>query len=164
MPSTTPEAIRDRAIAVIEALVPARGDARFRAYRNERGANFEEWSKQQAAACRRRFQVRTSGRSRAPTVSNTDHEEHWLTLHILIAYPQTHRDGRGAALDRDDTADADAFQIDKAIGMLGKANFTSPFPDATWHEDSPGITERIEDDGVDFVEIEYVMFYKRARF
>lgn len=162
MATTTPEAIRDRMIAVIEALTPVSDSGvRFRAYRNEGGANFQAWAEANPAGARRRFQVRTAGSTSTPPVSNTDVEEHQVEVTITVAYPQTGRDGRGQALDRDDTADADAFQIDRACGMLGKASFTSPHADATWIEGVP--RDRIVGDACDFIEIVYVMIYKRAR-
>lgn len=161
MATTTPAAIRDRAITVIEALVPST-DVRFRAYRNEGGADFQQWCEDNPASCRRRFQVRTEGGTLTPPVSDTLVEEHQVTLVILVAYPQTNRDGRDAALDRDDTLDVDAFQIDKAIGMLGKANFTPPtYADATWIEGSPA--DRIVGDAADFLELRLTYIYKRSR-
>lgn len=162
MATTTPSAIRDRAIAVIEALTPSTDSAvKFRKYRNEGGADFQEWCEANSAACRRRFQVRTEGGTSTPPVSDTLVEEHQVMLTVHVAYPQTGRDGRDQALDRDDTLDADAFQIDKAIGMLGKANFTSPYADATWIEGSPA--DRIVGNGVDFLELRLVYIYKRSR-
>ena len=79
----------------------------------------------------------------------------------MVAYPQTGRDGANQALDRDDTLDVDQFQIDRAIGMLGKANFTSPYPDATWLSGVPG--DRVEGEACDFIELRYVRIYTRAR-
>lgn len=164
MATTTPAAIRDRAITVIEALTPGSDSAvRFRAYRNEGGADFQEWAEANPAGCRRRFQVRTSGGTLTPPVSDTLVEEHQVTLTILVAYPQTSRDGRDAALDRDDTLDVDAFQIDKALGMLGGANFTGSYPNALWREDGSGIQPRIVGTGVDFSEILLVFRYYRSR-
>ncbi len=162
MPTSTPEAIRDRMIAVIEALTPT-SDVRvpYRRYRNEGGANFQGWAEKNPTAARRRFQVRTAGRTTTPAVSNTDIEQHEVEVTITLAYPQTGRDGPDQALDRDDTADVDQFQIDRACGMLGKANFFSPYPDATWIEGVPG--ERIEGETCDFIELRYVMIYFRAR-
>ncbi len=160
--ATTPESIRDRMIAVISALTPASDSGvPFRAYRNEGGADFQRWADLNPSGARRRFQVRTAGLTSAPAVSDTLVEEHQVEVTILVAYPQTGRDGNDQALDRDDTADADQFQIDRACGMLGKANFSSPHPDATWIEGVPG--ERVLGEVCDFVELRYVMIYKRAR-
>ena len=162
MATSTPSAIRDRALTVIEALTPTSDSAlKFKRYRNEGGADFQSWAEEHPAACRRRFQVRTTGGSVVPEVSSQDVEEHRVTLLALIAYPQTNRDGTAGALDRDDTLDEDAFQIDKAIGMLGKANFTDPYADATWIEG--GVSDRIEGAAVDFVELQLTYIYKRTR-
>lgn len=162
MATSTPAAIRDRALTVIESLTPA-SDAGVKFLRSQSlgvGA-FMEWAEANPSACRRRIQIRTEGSTETPAVSNHDVEEHQVTLTVLVAYPQTQRDGRAAALDRDDTLDEDAFQIDKAIGMLGKANFTPPYADATWISGSP--PARIEGNGVDFLELRYVYIYKRTR-
>lgn len=162
MAASTPEAIRDRAITVITALTPASGsDVKFVAYRNEGGADFRAWAEQNPDACRRRFQVRSRGGTETPPVSNTVIDEHQVTLTVLVAYPQTGRDGAGQALDRDDTLDADAFQIDKAIGMLGAANFTPSTADACWISGSPA--DREEGDGVDFLVLELTYLYWRTR-
>lgn len=162
MATTTPAAIRDRAITVIEALTPGSDTGvKFRRYRNEGGADFQDWCETNPAGSRRRFQVRTTGGSVVPAVSNQDVEEHEVTLTVLVAYPQTGRDGGDQALDRDDTLDADAFQIDEAIGMLGKANFTSPYADATWI--SGGVSDRIVGAAVDFLELRLTYIYKRTR-
>lgn len=162
MATTTPEAIRDRAIAVIESLVPTTDRSLgFRSYRNEGGADFQAWAEAHPASAARRFQVRADGATETPPVSNTDVEEHRCTLRILVAYPQSHRWGTGAALDRDDVLDQDAFSIDKALGMLGAANFTSPHPDATWIEGSP--VSRIVGGACDFVELTLTYLYWRER-
>lgn len=160
--ATTPSAIRDRAIAVIEALTATSDPGvKFRAYRNEGTADFQDWAEKNPAACRRRFQVRTTGGTFTPPISNTDEEEHQVTLSVLVAYPQTGRDGIKQALDRDDTLDEDAFQIDAAIGMLGRANFSTPYPDACWIEGTP--IARIVGVAVDFVEFVLTYIYRRTR-
>lgn len=160
--ATTPQAIRDRAIAVIEALVPTSDTGvKFRAFRNEGAADLQDWAEKNPAACRRRFQVRTVGNTFSPPISNTDSEEHQVTLNVLVSYPQTGRDGKKQALDRDDTLDEDAFQIDKAIGMLGRANFSYPYPDACWIEGAP--IARIVGVAVDFIEFVLTYIYRRTR-
>lgn len=160
--AATPQTIRDRAIAVIEALTPTSDTGvKFRAYRNEGGADMQDWAEKNPAACRRRFQVRTVGNTFTPPISNTDGEEHQVTLNVLVAYPQNGRDGKKQALDRDDTLDEDAFQIDKAIGMLGRANFSHPHPDACWIEGAP--IARIVGVAVDFIEFVLTYIYRRTR-
>lgn len=167
--ATTPEAIRDRIIDVIAALTPTRlSSDRFIPFRNERDGNFEKWAKAHAAGCRRRFQVRRIKRVDPPTVSNNDVVELITTMRILVAYPQTHRDGEDAALDRDDTLDADMMQIDKAIGMAGRQNLSAPYPDACWRLEGNGETSRIDtpifDDeaGIDYGVIVTSYSYRRA--
>lgn len=162
MATSTPESIRDRIIAVIEALTPTTEPTlKFRAYRNEGGADFQGWAEANPAAAHRRFQARHTGASVVPEVSNTDVEEHQLTVRVLVAYRQDHRWGTGGALDRDDVLDQDAFQIDEAIGMLGKANFTSPHADATWIEG--GVIEHVRGVACDFVQLELTYVYQRTR-
>jgi len=162
MATTTPEAIRDRFITVIETLTPSRDSGtRFRAYRNEGGADFIAWAEAHPAGAQRRVQVRTSLASEAPLVSNTDVEEHRVTITVLVAYAQNARMGTGQALDRDDAMDADQFQIDYAVGMCGAANFSPPYADATWVDGSPA--SRIVGAACDFIQLEYTMTYWRAR-
>jgi hypothetical protein len=164
---TTAEAIRDRIIAVIAGLVPktVAGDI-FRAYRNEGGGDFQAWAEGNATGCRRRFQVRQLRDRRAPDISNTDFEERMVTFRILVAYPQTHRDGPAAALDRDDALDSDMMQIEHAIGMCGRANLAPPYPDACWRLEGNGeqsrIAETIEGAVVD-IGVMYASYaYRRA--
>lgn len=160
--TTTPEAIRDRALTVVEAITPTLGsDVGFRRYRNEGGADFIAWCEANPRGCLRRVQIRTTLASVTPAVSNTDVEEHELTARVLVAYPQDARFGKNQALDRDDAMDSDQFEIDQVIGMNGKANFSSPFADATWIAGVPG--DRIEGTGVDFIELVYTYIYKRTR-
>lgn len=162
MATSTPAAIRDRAYTVVEALTPST-DTRttYKRYRNEDGADFRAWAEVNPTACLRRFQIRTTGATETPPVSNFDHEEHRVTLQILVAYPQTGRYGADQAMDRDDVIDLDAFQIDKALGMQGGANFTPATADACWISGSPREIER--GDGVDFLVLELVYIYQRTR-
>lgn len=162
MATTTPEPIRDRIIAVIAALTPTSDSSvPFRAYRNEGGADFQGWAEANTTAALRRFQVRLTGSSTVPEVSNTDYEEHTLIASILIAYPQFHRWGAANALDRDDVMDQDAFQVDKAVGMLGGANFTSPHADACWQDGA--VMEHVRGQACDFVQFQMTYTYKRTR-
>ncbi len=165
MAATTPDAIRDRAIAVVEALTPALGSPGFRAWRNEGKGDFQAWCEANPAACTRRVQIRTVGRSITPAVSNADVEQHECVMRVLVAYAQDARFGNGQSLDRDDAMDQDAFQIDEALGMLSRNNFSSAvdasYPDAMWLEGS--VRERIVGESVDFIDLEFVYLYYRAR-
>lgn len=123
--TATAEAIRDRCIALIEAIAPTlfTKDA-FRRYRNEGKGDFAAWASANAAACRRRFQARDVGDDQTPPVSNLVAEERFLDLQIMVAYPQDSRAGRDNALDRDDVIVGDWKKIDFAIGVYGAGNFS----------------------------------------
>ena len=164
---TTASSIRARIITVITGLVPASvpGDL-FRPFRNERDGVFQTWAQGNATGCRRTFQVRTIGEDDAPLVSNADFEERMVTFRVLVAYPQTHRDGALGALDRDDSLDEDGKQIEHAIGMCGRANLAPPYPDACWRADGNGersrIAPMIDGAGVDFLQIFASYSYRRT--
>lgn len=156
---TTAESIRDRAIAVIGALAPRhRLGNGFVKHRNERDGNFVTWATQNAAAALRRFQVRVTD-DVPPEVSNTDFEERQLTLTITIAYPTNARSGPDHALDRDDIIDEDFKQLDFAVGIYGRSNFSPPNPDAM----PTGATKSVvQGEAVDFLVIEAGFTYQRA--
>ena len=78
----------------------------------------------------RRFQVRDDGADDWPEVSSGVEEERLVTFQITVAYQQTARYGAAQALDRDDVRKTDQRQIEQAIGLHGRANFVSPYPDA----------------------------------
>jgi lysophospholipase L1-like esterase len=163
--STTAEKIRDRLIAVIEALTPTSlSRDKFRAYRNEGDADFQSWAAQFPASGFRRFQIRDTGEDEHPEVSNEDCEERKVTFSITVAYPQTSRTGKGAALDRDDVIQQDRRSIDRAIGMIGRANLSAPYPDACWLKDGSSAPTRIEGDGVDFLEFRYQYLFQQSNF
>jgi hypothetical protein len=122
----TQEAIRDRVYALVESLTPTSLTAdKFKRYRNEAGADFDAWAEKNPSACLRRFQVRETGSDEPPDVSNTDLEAVELDLTLRIAYPQTHRYGAANAMDRDDVMNQDWLKINAAIGIYGRANFSS---------------------------------------
>jgi len=159
--TTTAESIRDRAIAVVGALVPrslAGGVGnRFRAYLNEGSGDLVKWASSNPAGAFRRFQVRTTADA-ASNVSNADFEERSVTLVVTIAYPHTSRTGPGDALDRDDIIDEDFKLIDFNLGVYGRVNFSPPDPDAT----PLGATDAIvRGDSVDFLVVEAVFTYQR---
>lgn len=163
MSTTTAEAIRDRIITVISALTPtSQAGTGFRAYRNEGDANFETWCEANPAQAFRRFQVRDTGSDGSPDVSNTDVEQRTVAYTLTVAYPQNNRTGKGAALDRDDVMRTDRLQIEKAIGMLGQANFAAPYPSATWRFEDWDVI-RTSGAGVDFVAVSVGYQYYLAR-
>lgn len=127
MPSTA-AAIRDRITTVISAIVPTFDErTQFRPSQNVARADFTAWAEQNAAGCLRRFQVRDDGTEEPPEVSNTDIDLRHITYVIRIAYPQTQRYGKDAALDRDDVIDQDWGKLNRALGIYGRANFTGSY-------------------------------------
>lgn len=155
---TTPEAIRDRIIAVIAALDPTSLTSdRFRAHRNETG-DFVTACETQPTGAFRRYQVIETGGDGPPETSSGVEEERSVTFRVTVAYPKTARYGADQALDRADVMREDQFKIEKAIGMHGKANFTPPYPDATWLMDGSG-ADREESEACDYLVITQRMIY-----
>jgi hypothetical protein len=157
--ATTAESIRDRAIAVIGALTPGHlFGARYAKYRNEGKGDFVEWALANPAAALRRFQVRTTD-DEPPGTSNTDYEERRVKLTITVAYPANARTGPDQALDRDDIITEDYKQLDFAVGVYGRANFSPPNPDAMPLGFSP--QNIVRGGAVDFLVIEEWLTYQR---
>jgi hypothetical protein len=155
----TAEAIRDRIYTLIEALTPASLSAdKFRRYRNELGADFEEWAEANVPGAFRRFQVREVSVT-PPDVSNTTWEAVDVTFRIAIAYPQTNRYGAANAMDRDDVRNQDWLKINKAIGVYGRANFTTS-TDGSYDATPLGAEDSRESGG----EIDYLVVTARFRF
>jgi hypothetical protein len=155
----TQEGIRDRVIALIEALVPSLlSSDRFRSARNEYGADFQSWADQNPAAAWRRFQVREVGDDAPPEVSSITEERVRLQLELVVAYPQGHRAGPRNAMDRDDAINADWKLINAAIGMYGRANFSGA------HDCTPLGATKTRDAGqkVDFLVVRAQYEYQRA--
>jgi hypothetical protein len=126
MALATAEAIRDRVYAMIESLTPASLSAdKFRRYRNEGAADFDEWAEGKPAAAFRRFQVRETGDDELPLVSNIGQEIIRVRFAIRMAYPQNHRYGPANGMDRDDVMNADWKLINAAVGIYGRGNFSS---------------------------------------
>jgi hypothetical protein len=166
MSTTTLALIRDRASDLIAALTPVylAGDL-FIESRHEYKGDIRAWGRANAAGCLRRFSVRefTEGGSLPPTSSNVNDEQILRTLEYVVCYPQTHRFGEQAALDRDDVIDSDYLAIEKAIGLYSRANFPSGSAyDCCWAESEGKTIER--DDGVDFLvtRITYRFFQRRS--
>lgn len=160
---TTETAIIAHMIDVIRQLVPAAnaGDP-FRpkdTEDDENGDAFRKWCEDNPASAFRYFQVRRKGDRRSPTASSVDLEERELTVEIIVAYPQTGRAGAGQALSRDAVVESDAFQIERATGMVGISNFTDPNPEASCLET---VTDpRLEGAGVDFLVMRHRLIYVR---
>jgi len=160
MATTTADAIRDRALTVIEALTPdSLSETKYIRYRNEGDGKFEPWADANPVAAFRRVQVRTRGTDETPESSNHDVETHFLELEVRVAYPMTHRYGPDNALDRDDVIEQDRHRIETAIGLRGAANFAGSYPDATWRG---GECSREPGVACDFLVIRQRMSYART--
>ena len=126
MSLATAEAIRDRIVSLVSGLTPSTDSrTKFRQYRNEEGADFEEWAEKNAAAAFRRFQVREVGDDQIPETSSGVEERVRIRFEIRISYPQSHRYGAANAMDRDDVINQDWKQLNYAIGLYGRGNFSS---------------------------------------
>ena len=165
MATTTAEAIRDRIITVIEALVPTTNTKdRFKRYTFDAGIDdFRKWATGNPQGSLRRFFVRTLGTDEIAEVSNGDVEAHYVDFLVLVAYPQTNHIGL-TALDRDDAQDQDRHAIEGAIGLRGAANFAGAFPDACYRGPVPSMkpVDRELGAGVDFLVITQRMSFYRA--
>ena len=135
---TTETAVRDRMITVIAALIPSTlPKDRFVEFRNDGDGVFSDWCENSPDGAFRRFQVITLGDTKPPIISNSDAELVEVNFLVSVAYPHNHRAGPGNAKARHSLMEQDRLQIERAIGMLGRANFTDPFPDACWLASNP---------------------------
>lgn len=160
MATTTESLIRDRVADVIAALVPSILNLdRFVVFRNEGAGIFSDWCENSPTAAFRRFNVRTVGDTAPPVVSNTDLEQVSVNLLIAVAYPHNHRAGNGNAISRDQIMAVDRLQIERSIGMTGRANFTPPFPDACWLAST---VQRAEGLACDYIVINQTMQFYRG--
>ena len=159
MALATVEAIRDRIYTLIEALTPTSlsGDT-FRRFRNEGGADFVEMSEKNPPGSLRRFQVREVGDDEPPETSAITEERVRVRFQITIAYPQTARYGGENAMDRDDVINQDWLKLNYAIGIYGRANFSST------HDCTPlGATKtREQGQKVDFLVVDASFEYLRS--
>jgi hypothetical protein len=130
----------------------------FVEYRNEGGADFVAWAEANPTAALRRYQVRDTGKPRALGPVNGDQREEVATYQITVAYPQDGRFGDDGALDRDDAMRADQLAFERQFGPLGAANFSPPFPDATWRSMT---VARKSGNGVDFLVMTMELSYVR---
>ena len=128
MALATAESIRDRIKSLLEALTPASlASTKFRQFRNEDGADFDEWAEKNPAAALRRFQVREVGDDELPETSSGIEERVRVRYELRMAYPQTHKYGPANGMDRDDVMNQDWKAINYAVGIYGGANFTSTY-------------------------------------
>lgn len=158
--ATTADLIRDRMVACIEAIVPVRlaGD-RFHVHRDE--TPLDEWGKANAVAALRRFEVLPTGEEDTPGVTNCDIEERHQQFLIRVLYPTNSRTGPLAARDRDTAISRDIDAIERAVGMIARANFSAPYPDAVC---TRWVTRRVrapKGEPCDVLEIETTMRFQR---
>jgi hypothetical protein len=160
--TTTAAAVRDRAIAVIEALAPSSliGDP-FIEYQNDGDADFELYCESRPDSVMRMFQVRTTALDRKVEVSNGDVELHYLELAVIVAFPKVAFGAGRGALGRDDVIDQDRYDIEKAIGLNGGANFAAPYPDATYRDFVTPTRVNRDKPACDYLEIVLLMSYLR---
>lgn len=126
MALATAEAIRDRIYTLVEAITPTSLTAtKFLRHRNEGSADFDEWAEKNPAAALRRFQVREVGDDEPPLVSSVTQERVRVRYAIRVAYPQTGRYGSANGMDRDDVINQDWLKLNYAIGIYGRAGFSS---------------------------------------
>jgi hypothetical protein len=166
--TTTADLIRDRAIAVIIGLVPKYlSGIHFRPSTNRHGADFVKQCEKQPASAFRLFQCRDIGVDHPPEVTNTDVEWRQITLRIIVAYPQDYMANAAPlgkqALDRDRVMSTDQHAIEHAVGLAGRANFSSAvspsYPDAFWVS---GTTTREIGRACDYLVIEQTMRFLRT--
>jgi hypothetical protein len=158
---TTPARIRDRMALVISQLVPvfAKDDAfiLFEAKEKANKEDFVRWCQENRAAALRQVFVRVAGGRNLPTGTSVDIEELETSIEIAIAYPQDSRAGDDQAYSRDEMIEADRKQVNRATGLVGRANFTAPFPEACCI--GSDLPDTRSGDGIDFLEITHRLVY-----
>jgi hypothetical protein len=114
--------IRDRMAVLVTAIVPV-VLAGNRLVQSRDEADFRTWCETNADAALRRFHI--EGRVGAPPeFSMVDLTLEHATFKLTLAYPKTNRYGAEAGRDRDDAIDSDWRQINVAIGIYGRGNFS----------------------------------------
>lgn len=113
-------------IALVTALTPTLVSAvKFRHSQDEGDGDFPTWAESNPAGAFRRFQIRDSGSDEVPEVSQVDISQLEATMTLTVAYDHSKRAGGQGARDRDDCIDADWRLINRALGIYGRANFSS---------------------------------------
>lgn len=171
MATTTFDAIRDRAIAVILGLTPTYlSFAKFRPSNNKHAADFMRQMEEQPTAAFRQFQARDTGADKFPAVTNSDFAERETTLRVIVAYPQDYVTNQAPlgkqALDRDRAMSTDQHLIQYNIGFMGgRSNFSSvvnaAYPDATPLADGESVS-RVIGRACDFLVIQMRFKFTRS--
>lgn len=159
--ATTADAITDRVLDIIEALVPeaSPGAGRFRRYRGEGDGELIPWAEANPESAFRRVQARHSGVVGVPQVSNGDFAERDTTITVIISYPNDARAGNKQTLSRDALLGSDLDQLEKAIGLYSRANFQAPNPDACFRDWS---SSRVAQTACTFLIVEVTYAFNRA--
>jgi hypothetical protein len=126
--TTTYPLIRDQWATTIQALVPAFLADRFQLFRERR--DFREWAEENHGACMRAFQITRVDDREVPPVTDGSTEQHDAEAELVVAYPANLAEyWRGSARgerplqDLEDVLDADAEQLNDAIGINGAASY-----------------------------------------
>ena len=162
MATATAASIRDQVLAVVEDLIPtSRSADKFLRLRNEGDGDPVEWCETNPAAALRRIWCREIGTDEQPLISNVNTERVRIRLELRVAYPQTARFGDNA-LARDNAIAQDWLKINKAVGMYGKANFTSVTDGS--YDATPLPAEKYNERGdkIDFLVVSLTFEYSRA--
>jgi hypothetical protein len=130
MPVTTPEAIRDRLVELITAIVPtSHVRQRFEVHREE--LPIRDWAEVNPASCLRRFSVRWLGPVRSPHVSGGDVELVDRDLEVVVTYPTSARHGLKQLADLERVIAEDAAKINQTVGTIGHATRAATTPAVT---------------------------------
>lgn len=159
--ATTADSLVERVLDIIEALTPTAspGAGRFRRYRGEGDGDFVAWCEANPESAFRRVAARHSGSVGVPEVSNGDFEERETTITVLIAYANDSRAGRDQTRARDQLIALDLDQLERAIGLYSRANFTPPNPDAYFRDWS---SARIAQNACTFLSVEVTYAFQRS--
>ena len=154
--SATLEAIRDRMIALVEAIAPSLvSGVKFRHSQDEFAGDFQAFAESTPAGAFRRFQVRHDGRDETPEVSMVDQSTLRAVITLTFAYPHDKRAGGQGARDRDDCIDADWRKINYAVGLYGRANFSGTNNCTVYRADR----EIVRGESCDFLVAELELYY-----
>ena len=114
--ATTPDAITDQMISLVEDITPAlHAVQKFRAHREE--MDFRDWALASPASCLRRFSITFGGDTPQALVTSGQLERTEETVEVVVAYPTDFRHGGTQLAGLRKTISRDAKQIEAAIGV-----------------------------------------------